>query len=155
MGTGSREENTKINEQAGQLMAKQVPPLLSFNRGEVSRHALARVDVDKLRLSAERQENWLPYVLGPMMLRPGLQYIGAVSGDKENRLIPFVFSNSDVALIELTPNLMRVWTVTDDNETLVTRGGVTTAIVNGDLFITGWMGSDQRHHERRERPHCQ
>lgn len=120
-------------------MAKQVPPLLSFNRGEVSRHALARVDVDKLRLSAERQENWMPYVLGPMMLRPGLQYIGAVAGDKPNRLIPFVFSNSDVALIELTPNLMRVWSVADDSETLVTRGSVTTTIVNGDFSSpAGW-----------------
>lgn len=120
-------------------MAKQVPPLLSFNRGEVSRHALARVDVDKLRLSAERQENWMPYVLGPMMLRPGLQYVGTIAGDKPNRLIPFVFSNSDVALIELTPNRMRVWTVSGDREALVERPSVTTAIVNGDFSSpAGW-----------------
>ncbi len=118
-------------------MPKQVPPLLSFNRGEVSRHALARVDVDKLRLSAERQENWLPFVLGPMMLRPGLQYIGKVVGDKPNRLIPFVFSNSDVALIELTPNLMRVWSVAGDAETLISRAAVTTTIENGDFSSAG------------------
>lgn len=120
-------------------MAKQVPPLLSFNRGEVSRHALARVDVDKLRLSAEIQENWLPFVLGPMTLRPGLQYVGKIAGDKSNRLIPFVFSNSDVALIELTPNLMRVWNAAGDSETLVARRAVTTAIVNGDFSApAGW-----------------
>ena len=118
-------------------MAKQVPPLLSFNRGEVSRHALARVDVDKLRLAAETQENWLPFVLGPMMLRPGLQYVGKVAHDARNRLIPFVFSNSDVALIELTPHLIRVWIATGEGETLVTREAVSTTIVNGDFSAAG------------------
>src|SRR5689334_12911244 len=98
--------------------------LLALNRGEVSRHALARVDLEKMRLAAEEQVNFMPFVLGPMMLRPGLQYIGGVRGNLACRLVPFVFSNSDLALLELTPLTLRVWTVAGDIETLVTRPAV-------------------------------
>lgn len=118
-------------------MSKQTPPLLGFNRGEVSRHALARVDVDKLRLSAETQENWLPYVLGPMMLRPGLQYVGRVASDKRNRLIPFVFSNSDTALLECTDSVLRVWAVSGATETLLTRAAVSTTVSAGTFSAAG------------------
>lgn len=118
-------------------MSKQVPPLLSFNRGEVSRHALARVDVDKLRLAAEVQENWLPYVLGPMMLRPGLEYIGRVNGDLANRLIPFVFSNSDTALLECTDETLRVWVVSNGDEELLSREDVSSTVSAGDFSSAG------------------
>jgi hypothetical protein len=47
-------------------------PLYSLNAGEVSKIAVGRVDVAKLRMAAECQVNWLPYIVGPMMLRPGL-----------------------------------------------------------------------------------
>lgn len=113
--------------------------LLALNRGEVSRHALARVDLEKMRLAAEEQVNFMPFVLGPMMLRPGLQYIGGVRGDLACRLVPFVFSNSDFALLELTPSTLRVWTLAGDTETLVTRPAVATTVVNGDFSSgTGW-----------------
>lgn len=118
-------------------MSKQTPPLLALNRGEVSKHALARVDVDKLRLSAETQENWLPFVLGPMMLRPGLQYVGKVAGDKRNRLIPFIFSNSDTALLECTDSVLRVWTVSGTTESLITRASVSTTVSAGTFSAAG------------------
>jgi hypothetical protein len=105
-------------------MAKAVAPLLALNRGEVSKYALGRIDVEKLRLAAGCQLNWLPYVLGPMSLRPGLMAIGEVLGDQPSRLLRFVFSKLDTALIELTPNQMRVWV----DDVLVTRAAVATAI---------------------------
>ena len=98
--------------------------LLSFNRGEVSRYALARVDVERMRLSAEQETNWMPWVLGPMMLRPGTKYCGGINDNLTCRLLPFVFSNSDLALLELTENVLRIWTVDGDDETLVTRPSV-------------------------------
>jgi hypothetical protein len=73
-------------------MPKFDAPLYSFNRGEVSKIALARIDVEKMRLSAEAQVNWMPWVIGPMMLRPGLEYIGEVLNDQPCRPIPFVSS---------------------------------------------------------------
>jgi hypothetical protein len=120
-------------------MARDRPALLAFNRGEVAKRALARVDVERMRLSAEIQENWLPEVLGPMMLRPGKQYVGGVNGDLAFRLVPFVFAFSDTALIEITDSVLRVWNVDGDDETLVTRAAVGTAVVHGDFGSdTGW-----------------
>jgi hypothetical protein len=120
-------------------MGKQHAALLSFNRGEVSRYAMARVDLERMRLSAEEQVNWQPWVLGPMMLRPGTAHIGGINDDLTCRLLPFVFSNSDVALLELTDSVLRVWTVTDSDETVVTRASVSTVVTNGNFSSSvGW-----------------
>jgi hypothetical protein len=123
---------------------------LAFNRGEVSKLVLSRIDIEKLRLAAECQVNWLPWVVGAMMLRPGLQYIGEIAGSGGGsgasagsagvgasggasvaatlpcKLVRFFFSTSDTALLELTVNGMRVWI----NDTLVTRASVLTAITD-------------------------
>jgi hypothetical protein len=110
---------------------KSNAPLYSLNAGEVSKVALARVDVAKLRMAAACQLNWMPYVVGPMALRPGLAYIGEVNADAPARLVRFVFSKLDTALIELTANKMRVWI----NEALVSRVAVGTNI--GDPWFGG------------------
>src|SRR5690242_1812299 len=101
-------------------MGKGNFPLYAFNRGEVSRLALGRVDLDRLRLSAEEQVNFQPMVLGPMTLRPGLQHLDSTRNNLKARFIPFVFGNDDTAALELTDNApagyaspwaggMRVW----------------------------------------------
>lgn len=113
-------------------MARTNAAMFSFNRGEVSKEALARVDVEKLRLASECQVNWLPSVIGPMMLRPGLQCINGVLGDQPNVMLPFVFSKFDTAILELTPNKMRV----EIADQLVTRGAVGTTI-SDPLFAGG------------------
>jgi hypothetical protein len=116
-------------------MAATNAPLFSFNRGEVSRYAMARVDLERLRLSAEEQINWAPFVMGPMMLRPGMEYIGGTKSDLAARNIPFVFSNSDVARLELTALLMRI----SINDVLLSRASVSSAVTNGDFSsATGW-----------------
>jgi hypothetical protein len=120
-------------------MGKVHSAQVAFNRGEVSRYSLARTDIERMRLSAETQVNWAPWVLGPMMLRPGLQHVGGINNDLTSRLVPFIFSNTDLALIELTDSVLRVWTVADDVETLVTRASVSTSVVNGDFSSgVGW-----------------
>jgi|SRR5580700_9662628 hypothetical protein len=101
-------------------------PLYSLNAGEVSKIALARVDVAKLRMAAQCQLNWMPYVVGPMMLRPGLLYSGEVLNDSPAKLMRFVFSKLDTAMIELTANQMRVWI----DEVLLTRPSVGTQILD-------------------------
>ncbi|NWG25364.1 MAG: hypothetical protein HXY30_13300 [Pseudorhodoplanes sp.] len=112
---------------------------LAFNRGEVAKAALARVDQERLQLSAERQANWLPLTLGPMTLRPGWQYCGGIRSDLAPGFIPFVFSNSDLALIEATDGAMRVWLVDEEGESLVERAAVTAQIQNGDFWnAAGW-----------------
>jgi len=121
-------------------MPKQNISLFSFNRGLVSPLALARTDLERLQLSAETYLNFRPRALGSMMLRPGHGYIGATASNNSAKYIPFIFSSSDAALIELTNLLCRVWV----NDSLVTRSAVTATVANSgfDTDVTSWTDDD-------------
>lgn len=122
-------------------MPLQNAPLIAFNRGRVSNHALARIDLKRLALSAEVQTNWLPRSLGPMSLRPGLQYIDSTRNDAFAKNIPFVFSTSDTAIVELTDAVMRVRV----SEAVITRVSVSSAVTNGTFNsdLSGWTSADE------------
>ncbi len=129
-------------------------PIYSLNAGEISKIALARVDVAKLRMAAACQLNWLPYVVGPMTLRSGLYYIGEILGDAPAKLIRFIFSKLDTALIELTTNQMRIWI----DEVLVSRVAVGTSISDPWFLRTRSAGRLEYHigrlgHRRRRSLH--
>lgn len=98
-----------------------------FAQGEVSKAALARVDMERLRLAAEIQENLFPHVIGKGQVRPGTKYIGTTASNAKARLLKFVRSPTDTALIECTSALARF--MVDD--TLVTRPSVTSTVDNG------------------------
>lgn len=117
------------------------PVLLAFNRGLVSPLATARVDMKRMALSAETFVNWMPRVLGAMRLRPGTRYLHSTRNDAASKDIPFVFSVTDTATVELTDSAMRV--VVDDS--VITRPSVSTAVTNGnfDTDVTGWTDSDE------------
>lgn len=114
--------------------------LAVFNRGLASRLALARVDVDRVALSAEVQTNWMPRVLGSMMLRPGMEYHGSVAG--EGCKIPFVYDIEDTALLELSASTMRIWL---SGDTLLSRSNVASTITNGAFAsdLSGWTDADE------------
>lgn len=119
-------------------MSKGNAPLLAFNRGIVSKRALARTDVDRIRLSAEEMENWLPKTAGAMFLRPGFGYIASSRNDAFAVDIPFVASTDDTALIELGDGKMRVRI----NDVLVSRLAVTTAVTTSNFAsATGWTSA--------------
>lgn len=120
-------------------MPRENYSLASFNRGIVDRRGLARVDVKRIAIAAEIQKNYKGRVLGSMMLRPGLGYIGSVPGAE--RLLPFIFATHDTALLELTDSLLRVWI---DDE-LITRESVSTAVTNGDFTtdVASWTDNDE------------
>jgi hypothetical protein len=110
-------------------------PLLAFNRGIVSKKALSRTDVDRIRLSAEVMDNWLPKTAGAMFLRPGFGYIASSRNDAFTIDIPFVASTDDTALIELGDGKMRVRVA----DVLVSRLAVTTAVTTSNFSsATGW-----------------
>jgi hypothetical protein len=82
-------------------MATGEKTLLAFNRGVISSRGLARQDLDRMAMSAEIQRNYVPRVLGSMMLRPGLKYIDTMAEDLNLvRQMPFVFGVDDTALLE-------------------------------------------------------
>lgn len=122
-------------------MAKFNTALLAFNRGLVASLALARIDLKRLALSAAVMINWMPRTLGSMMLRPGLRYITTSYNSAKAKYIPFVFSVSDTAIIELTDSVMRVLV----NEVPITRVAVSSALTNGtfNTNLTGWTDADE------------
>ena len=121
-------------------MARDKFSLVAFNRGLISRLGLARVDLKRTAFSAEEMVNWMPRVLGSMMLRPGLGYIGATDSNNATRNLPFVRSASAKYVIELTANIMRV--LVDGSP--ITRGSVSTFIINStfDSNLTWWTDND-------------
>lgn len=116
-------------------------PLQAFNRGVVSKLALARTDIDRIALSAEIQENWMPRTLGSMMLRPGLGYIGQTKDNARAKYLKFIFSTDDTALIELTDRAIRVLV----NDQLVSRQAVSTVVANGEFSsdLSAWDDVDE------------
>lgn len=116
-------------------------PILAFNRGMLSRLAMARTDLKRYAMSAEVQTNWMPRVLGSAMLRPGLGYLGSSRGNERAKYLDFIFSADDTALLELTDSTLRVWV---DDE-LVVRPSVATSITNSSFAtnLTGWTDIDQ------------
>ena len=127
-------------------MPRENVTLQSFNRGKISTKGLARTDLTRTKLSAERQRNYIPRVLGAMSLRPGFEFIGSTYNNQVGIHIPFVKSlaSDDIALIELTPNVMRV-RLMDNNFAEIVRGSVSTTITNGtfNTDLTGWTNADQ------------
>lgn len=116
---------------------------LAFNRGLISRLALARTDLKRTAISAAVMTNWMPRALGSMMLRPGLQYIEQTFPTPvgKAKLIDFVFSADDTALIEVDESQIRVFV---DDE-LIARPTVTASVANGtfNLNINSWTDADE------------
>lgn len=112
-------------------MSKQTAPFYGMNRGEVSRLALARVDIERLRLSAEIQINWLPRVLGPAMLRPGLGFVTEARASLPCRGMPFIFGATDTALMEFSDKSLRVLV----NEAPIYRAGVGTVVPDLSTWV--------------------
>ncbi len=115
--------------------------LMTFNRGIISPLALGRVDLERTRLSAEEQTNWMPRTLGSMSLRPGLQYVGATRDNLKAVHIPFVFSVEDTALVEVTDLTLRV--LVDDAP--ISRVAVATSVANGGFTsnLNSWSDEDE------------
>ncbi len=117
---------------------KQRDTLAVFNRGRISRLAVARTDVARVALSASIQTNWQPRTLGPMSLRAGMGYKGDT---RDGALIPFVFSNAETALLELSAGVLRIW---DGGDTLLSKPAVTAAVSNPDFTsdLSLWDDAD-------------
>lgn len=122
-------------------MARTKIEKLAFNRGLVSRLGLARADIKRLAMASEIQTNWVCRVLGSMMLRPGLGFLDSSQDNQRANYIPFIFSISDKAMVELTNEAMRVWV----NDAPIERGAVSTVVTNGtfDSNLTGWTDADE------------
>ena len=111
-------------------MTRENVPLIGFNRGLLSPLALSRVDLKRTAMSSQIQSNWMPRVLGSMMLRPGLAYTGGTYNNLAAIHIPFVFSTTDKAILEFTDNRMRVKL----SGTAITYPSVSSAVLNSTML---------------------
>lgn len=107
--------------------------LHAMNVGQHDTTALARIDLERMRLAAEQQTNFLPKATGPAFMRPGLEYLYSIDG--EARLKEFVFGATDASLMIFTNLAMRI--AIDD--VLLTRPAVTASVTSGTFSSgTGW-----------------
>lgn len=119
--------------------------LLAFNRGLIDAIGLARIDIERYAMSAAQMVNWVPRVLGSMMLRPGLEFIinGINPGGANNytRVLPFIFEADDTALL-LAGNDV-IWPMVNEERIVILA---TTAVVTNSTFvsnITGWTDASE------------
>lgn len=131
-------------------MAAVLAPLFAFNRGLVSRFALARTDLKRMALSAQVMTNWICRSLGSMMLRPGNRYINTITAGGQPKHIPFIFSVNDTAIlqfgVDISVPLGALWVLV--NEARITRVAVASVITNGTFGAGGgslanWTSIDQ------------
>lgn len=116
-------------------MARTQSYLHSMNVGVHDKTALARVDLERMRLAAEIQTNIIPLAVGPAFFRPGHEYLLPTKGNAEARIKEFVFGAADAALMEFSDQSLRV--LVDD--AAITRVAVSSTVTNGDFSsATGW-----------------
>lgn len=120
-------------------MGKDIGQLFAFNRGLVSSLALARLDVERVALSAQIFKNWMPRVFGAMAFRPGTAYVGTLAS--KSFFVPFIFGTNDTALIQFKDTGVQFWV----DETPIVRTAVTATITNGGFTsnISGWTDDDE------------
>jgi hypothetical protein len=107
--------------------------LHAFNVGVHDTTALTRIDLERMRLAAETQTNFMAKATGPGFMRPGLEYLFTTTGT--TRLEDFVFGATDASNMVFTDSAMRV--AVDD--ALVTRVAVTASVTSGTFDASaGW-----------------
>lgn len=116
-------------------MARKHELAYALNAGGVDPEALSRVDLEKMRLAGEHPVvNWLPRVLGPAMLRPGMEHLAILSA--KSRIIEFVRDSSTASLVLLSGNSMRFFNPDGSPISVVASA---SAIVN-PTFASGGGG---------------
>lgn len=107
----------------------------AFNVGVFDRSSLHRVDLERMRLAAERQTNIIPDSVGKGVFRPGTEYLATLAG--QTFPLDFIAGNDDAAALLLSDYAMRVFDKQTD--TMVTRAAVSTSITSGDFSAgAGW-----------------
>lgn len=107
----------------------------AMNVGVVDKDKLHRVDLERMRLAAEEQTNFMCDSVGRMSLRPGTTYINQTPAGAKARLLQFIAGQSAAYMLELTANQLRIYF----NDTILARQDVGSVITSGDFSAaTGW-----------------
>lgn len=90
-------------------MSRRNEFLYSLNSGGVDPEAVARIDLEKLRIAGVHPvANLKPRVLGPATLRPGSQNLARIPSDAQVKQLRFQRSVGTGYILLLTANEMRI-----------------------------------------------
>ena len=90
-------------------MARQIRTILTnFSAGELNPFLTARTDAKAYFDGAKQCRNWYLLDEGGVMRRPGTTYTASFS-TRETRIVPFIFSNDEVAIFALSNNRLDVY----------------------------------------------
>lgn len=128
-------------------MARQHAFAYALNAGGVDPEAIARVDLQKMRLAGEHPvKNLLPRVLGPATLRPGTEFLTGISA--ESRMMRFwkddgagyvlifsanemrVMSNGVIQQVQSVATTIATGSWTDESDGTATASGGSTLTLN-------------------------
>lgn len=90
-------------------MPRGDPQITSFAAGELSPLARGRVDVERYASACKSLVNFITTPQGPVVRRPGTQYLGTTYTAVKALLLSFVANTSDEFIIEITGTTARVW----------------------------------------------
>lgn len=100
-----------------------------FNRGEIDPAALAREDLKRVNNSASSMINFIPMRLGPMMYRPGTEYIESLSTASIYYMVPFISAVDDTAILAFHGTSLEFFV--NDVQIETTAGAI--AVTNGNF----------------------
>ena len=90
-------------------MARQIRTVLTnFSAGELNPLLTARTDAKAYFDGAKQCSNWYLLDEGGVMRRPGTTYTASFS-TRETRIVPFIFSNDEVAIFALSNNRLDIY----------------------------------------------
>lgn len=126
-----------------------------FNRGELSPLLHSRIDLEYFRMSYKYGENFILTRHGGLMNRPGTKFLGTVKDEtRQTRLVKFVFSRTQVYVIEFGHNYIRFWTldgrvvsvsnpitgISKANPGVLTYSGADNFANSDKIFVSGVVG---------------
>ena len=83
--------------------------LTNFSSGELNPLLATRIDTPAYANGAKQCRNFALLAEGGLMRRPGTTYLATLPA--ESRLIPFVFSDDEIAIVVLSNNRMDVYNI--------------------------------------------
>ncbi|WP_413712691.1 hypothetical protein IBZ16_13775 [Serratia marcescens] len=115
----------------------------NFTAGEISPRLMGRVDISRYANGAKQIENAVCVVQGGVMRRPGTRYAAAAKyGDRNARLIPYVFNRSQAYVLEFGDGYMRIFQngaqlVNDDNTPYEIASPYSSAMLPAVNYVQG------------------
>lgn len=115
----------------------------NFTAGEISPRLMGRVDISRYANGAKQIENAVCVVQGGVMRRPGSRYAAAAKyGDRNARLIPYVFNRSQAYVLEFGDGYMRIFQngaqlVNDDNTPYEIASPYSSAMLPAVNYVQG------------------